>query len=111
MNLSILFVIYIATILVARVPLLFWHKHAPKVAGLQLHHYMYGLILIAIYFFIPQPVLLAIGLGLFVDELPLFFIFRGWDWPDDHWKQYHSEKTIWGIITVSIAGFLVLYLL
>lgn len=111
MNLNYFFALYILTILVARIPLLFWHKHAPKIVSFQLHHYMYGLVLFAVYFFIPQTVLLAIGFGLVVDELPLFFIFKGWDWPDDHWKQYHSRQSIWGIVAISLIGYLAIYFL
>ena len=109
MNLNYSFLIYIATILVARVPLLFWHKHAPKVGNFQIHHYMFGVALIVIYFFIPQSALLAIGLGLFMDELPLFFMFKTWNWPDDHWKQYHSWQSILGIIVISLMGYFAIY--
>ncbi len=109
MNLNYLFFIYILTIVIARVPLLFWHTHAPKIAGFQLHHYMYGLVLIAAYLVIPYPILLAIGLGLVVDELPLFFIFKGWDWPEDHWKQYHSLQSVLSIVVISIIGYLLFY--
>ena len=111
MDVAILFVIYVATILVTRIFLLFWHTHAPNIAGFQLHHYMYGLVLIAFYFLIPRPIFLAIGLGLIVDELPLFFIFKGWNWPDNHWKQYHSRESIWSIVVLSIIGYLIFYFL
>lgn len=86
----------------------FWPKHAPKIGKFQLHHYMYGLILIAIYFLFNIPILLAVGLALFVDELPLFFIFGTWDWPHDHWKQYHSLKSIVSIVIISLLGFIIL---
>jgi len=82
--------------------------HAHKIGKFQPHHYMYGLVLIAIYFLIPNPILLSIGGALFVDEIPLFFIFHGWDWPDDHWKQYHSWQSIVGIIFISLLGFWVI---
>lgn len=71
---------------------------------------MYGLALIALYFLIPQPILMAIGLGLFVDELPLFFIFKGWDWPHDHWRQYHSRQSVVSIVLLSLLGLFVLFL-
>ena len=107
MNPVYLFGIYVVTILIARIPLLFWHNHAPKIGGFQLHHYMYGLVLLVVYFLVPQNILLAVGLGLFVDELPLFFIFKGLNWPDDHWKQYHSWQSIVGII-ISFLGLMAL---
>ncbi len=109
MNPNYFFAIYLLAILVARIPLLFWHKHAPKIWNFQLHHYMFGLMLIIAYFFIPSAVLLPIGLGLFVDEVPLFFIFKGLNWPEDHWKQYHSWQTTLSIIMISVADYLALH--
>jgi len=103
-----LFIIYCATILVTRVVLWFWPKHSPMIGRFQPHHYMHGLILIALYFLIPNPIILAVGLGLFVDEIPLFFIFGTWDWPHDHWKQYHSWQSVISIVCISLFGFWIL---
>ena len=100
------FIVYVITILVTRVCLWFWPRHAPKIGDFQLHHYMYGLFLIAMYYLISNTILLAVGFALVVDELPLFFIFKGWDWPDDHWKQYHSRQSILGIVVISALGYL-----
>ena len=72
------------------------------IAGFQLHHYMYGLVLIGLYFFISNPAILAIGLGLLIDEVPLFFIYGTWNWPDNHWGEYHSWKSIAFIIAILI---------
>src|SRR5665213_155565 len=104
MVLGYIFVVYVLTIIVARVILWFWPKHAPMIGNFQLHHYMYGLVLMALYLIFSYPILFAIGAGLFVDEVPLFFIFRGWDWPHDHWKQYHSWQSILGIVLLSLLG-------
>ncbi len=109
MNMIYLIILYSATIIVSRVALWIWPRHAPKIGNFQLHHYMYGLLLIVLYFFIPQNFLLVIGLGLFVDELPLFFIFRGFDWPDDHWKQYHSWQSVFSIAGISALGLFGIY--
>jgi len=103
--------LFVATIVITRIFLWFWPRHAPKIGNFQLHHYMYGLVLIAIYFGIPQIALLVVGLGLVVDEIPLFFIFKGWDWPDDHWGQYHSYQSILSIIAMSLVASLVIYFL
>lgn len=72
---------------------------------------MHGLILIALYFAVPWMPLLAIGSALVVDEIPLFFIFKTWNWPDNHWKEYHSGKTISGIALISLIGLGLIYLM
>lgn len=110
MSLSGYFLIYIGTIVVTRFVLSYWPRHAPKIGTFQLHHYMYGLVLVAGYLVFPQPLLLAVGLALFVDEVPLFFIFKTWDWPDNHWKEYHSRSSVLSIVVISVVGFLALYL-
>jgi len=102
------FITYILTIVVTRIFLKFFPIHGRKIGNFQPHHYMYGLILIIIYFFIQNSILLAIGTALVIDEIPLFFIFKTLDWPDDHWKQYHSVQSILGIITISVIGFVLI---
>ena len=96
------FLFLILTILITQIVTRFWPRHAPKIGNFQPHHYMIGLALIALYFLIPKLTILAIGAGLVVDEIPLFFIFKTWNWPDNHWKQYHSWESILGIIAIAI---------
>ena len=108
MPLTYLLAIYVLTIVIVRMFLTFWPIHSHKIAGFQPHHYMHGLILIALYFVFPWPILLAIGSALVVDEVPLFFIFKTWDWPDNHWKEYHSWQSIIGVATISLIGFLII---
>ena len=110
MTLNYLLVVYVLTIVITRIFLTFFHIHGRKIGKIQPHHYMHGLILVALYFLLHYLPLLAIGLALVVDEIPLFFIFKTWDWPDDHWKQYHSWQSIAGIVIISILGFLALLL-
>ncbi len=100
MNFNYLLGIIILTIILTRVYLWFHQVHAPMIAGFQLHHYMYGLVLIAVYFIFANPTILAIGLGLLIDELPLFFIYKGFNWPDNHWGEYFSWKSVIGIIVI-----------
>lgn len=102
MTLNSLLLVYILTIVLVRVVLCFFPKHAPTIGGFQMHHYMHGLGLIVLYFFIPWPVLLAVGLALVVDEVPLFFMFKGWNWPDNHWKQYHSWQSVVWIVVITL---------
>lgn len=108
MNLNYLILIYVATILITRIFLKFFPIHGHKIGKLQPHHYMHGIILVLLALLFHWPILLAIGSALIVDEIPLFFIFRTWDWPDNHWKEYHSWKSILGIIIISIIGYIIL---
>ena len=94
------FLILILTVVFMQVFTRFWPRHSPKIGSLQPHHYMLGLILIGLYFLIPKLAILAVGAGLVVDEIPLFFIFKTWNWPDDHWKQYHSWESVLGIAII-----------
>lgn len=106
MTLNYFFAVFLLMILATRVLLWFYPKHAPKLGGFQIHHYMYGLALIAVYFLVSTPVLLPVGFALVVDELPLFFIFKGFDWPDNHWKQYHSWQSVGSITVISLVSYL-----
>lgn len=108
MNLNTSFLVYASVIVAVRVLLWFYPKHAPKIGGFQLHHYMYGLVLLGLYFFVSHWILLSVGFALFVDEAPLFFIFKGWDWPDNHWKQYHSWQSLLSIALISALGYFLL---
>jgi hypothetical protein len=103
--------IYILTIVIMRIILTYRHIGLRKIWKIQPHHYMHGLIIVLIYFLTRNPLLLAVGSALIVDEIPLFFIFHSWDWPDDQiWEKYHSWQCIAGVIFISLLGFLVLYL-
>lgn len=75
-----------------------------------MHHYQPGLLLVGLYFFFPWLPILAVGLGLFVDEVPLFFMFKGFDWPENHWKQYQSWQSVSGIVALSFLGYLLFVL-
>ena len=108
MSFNYLTLIYIGMIAVTRLILWLWPRHAPKIGTFQVHHYMYGIILCGLYLLIPNAVLAAIGTAFIVDELPLFFIFKGFNWPDDHWKQYHSWQSIVSIAAITVVGLLLL---
>ena len=113
MTLKYFFLIFTVTIVIVRIFLSFYPIHSLKVWDFQPHHYMLGITLIAIYFLIPQftvlaNTILAVGSALVVDEVPLFFIFRTWNWPDDHWKQYHSVESILGILIISVIFYIFL---
>ena len=56
-----------------------------------MHHWMYGLILLAIGIIIKNVPVYAIGIGLFVDELP-YILIRG----KTH-KDNYSSKSLVGL--------------
>lgn len=64
---------------------------------LKFHHYMYGIVFIIIGL-ISQTYIFFIGLGLFVDELPL--IMRYGD--NFHYKEYWSQYSIISLIALTI---------
>ena len=102
------FLLYVGTILVVRVWLWQFPKHGPMFFGFRPHHYVYGLVVMLLYLLFAWPVLLAVGAALVVDEVPLFFIFKGFNWPDNHWKEYQSWQSIAGVVLISVIGFVVL---
>jgi len=111
MTLNYLVIIYILTIVILRIVLTYHHIGLRKIGKIQPHHYMHGLILVALYFLIPYSILLAVGSALVVDEIPLFFIFHSWDWPDDRiWKEYHSWQCVVWVVVISILWYLALFL-
>ena len=101
------FLLYVLTIAVVRAWLKIFPKHGPTMFGFRPHHWAYGLVLVIVSFLFQLPALAAIGAALIVDEIPLFFIFKGLSWPDDHWKQYNSWASILGVIGISLFGYLI----
>ena len=96
------FLIFVLTILVIRVWLFLIPRHLSKMFGFQWHHYMTGLLLIALYVVYPNILLLAVGTAFIVDQLPLFFIYKGLRWPDNCWAQYQSKASWLGIVALVI---------
>ncbi len=88
-NSTYFFLVFIVTILITRVELIPRRVHSPTIHGFRLHHYMYGLVLIVVSLFFSNLTLYAIGLGLFVDELPQL-ITGSWR----NWNDYYSVKEI-----------------
>lgn len=68
--------------------------------GFRIHHYMYGIILGAIGYLINNTVLFAIGLALFIDELP-FLLMRG--------KTHEDNYSIVANIGVAIFGGVIIF--
>ena len=105
---SYFFSVFLLTILITRIVLLPRKRIiSPKVRGVHVHHYVYGLMLIALSFVVSSLTVFAVGVGLFVDELPLFgterWLFSEEDW---HWGVYDSPKSL----TILLFSIFIVYL-
>lgn len=69
-NRNYFFLVFVLTIAITRLFLLSSDIASPTVWGLRLHHYMYGVVLLVASIWVYRTTLSAVGLGLFVDELP-----------------------------------------
>ena len=103
------FLIFLGTIIVSRLVLLNRKIYSPTIFGVRLHHYMYGIILTMISFLISDIYLYAIGLGLFVDQLPLFFIWRKWEWKDCYSIYYFVKLFICVLVIFLLKNYLILH--
>lgn len=81
---DLFFGIFLGMIVFIRVFLWFYTVHSPEVFGLQMHHYMYGLVLIPLGYWMRNIPLFAIGMALFVDELG--FVLIGGESHDDNYS-------------------------
>lgn len=90
-----LFIIVFATVLMTRLWLFLKPISSPRFQNFKLHHYMYGLVLVGISIIFSSLVIYAIGLGLILDELPLFIRYKNNDF---HWKEYNSNYSRIGAI-------------
>ncbi len=95
-NSSYFFAVFLITIIITRLCLLPRKRIvSPKVRGAHVHHYIYGLILIGLSFLFSSLTVFAVGVGLFVDELPLFgtekWLFSE---EDAHWGIYDSPQSL-----------------
>jgi len=70
------FYIFLVTIVIVRVFLFLKPVPSPTIGKFRMHHYMYGLLAVALGLLIGSLVIYAIGLGLFVDELA-YLLIRG----------------------------------
>ena len=105
---SYFFSVFLLTILITRIVLLPRKRIiSPKVRGFHVHHYVYGLILIAFSFIVSSLTVFAVGVGLFVDQLPLFgiekWLFSEEDW---HWGVNESPKSL----TILLFSIFIIYL-
>jgi len=102
-SLNIFFCTFVLTILLTRLWLVTKPISSPTILGVRLHHYMYGLVIIAFSFFISNGFLYAVGLGLFIDEL--IFLLPNPTRPF-HYKDYNSLKGRIGTLLLIILVFI-----
>ncbi len=94
------FLIFLGTIVFTRICLAIKPVSSPTIHGFKLHHYMYGIVLMIVGFFIQNMPMFAIGLGLFVDELPIL-------WKREfHYKEYKSAWCRIGVVILITLIFL-----
>ncbi len=94
------FLIFLAVIVATRL-LLIRNVFDPfYIKKFRVRHYMYGVVLILLAFANNNLTMLAIGAGLFIDELPLI-LMKGLGHDDKEWrgdKDYHMEWTAVGVL-------------
>lgn len=84
---NLFFLIFGLTILLTRIILYFRPTPSPTIIGFRLHHYMFGIVMVAISLPFEWLYLYAVGLALFVDELT-WLIMRGKNHTDNYsWKS------------------------
>ena len=98
------FLIFLGTIAVTRV-LLLSKVAGPTIKGFRVRHYMYGIILIIISFFIQNLPMYALGLGLLIDELPPVLV-KGPGHKSEYWRGCEDYYSPW-----CVAGVMVLILI
>ena len=84
------FLIFIGTIVLIRIFLYVVPFHAPDIGSFDVHHYMYGIILLAVAYPLRSVLLYAVALALIVDELMLFPTGA------TTWEDYYSLAFISG---------------
>jgi hypothetical protein len=98
---SYFFLIFLATIIITRVSTIATKIPSPTIFGFRTHHYMTGIFLCIVAVIFSSNFLGAIGLGLFIDQAPLFFLWRKWKYED-----YISIYCYVGIICLTILVFI-----
>lgn len=107
-NSDYFFLFFLGTIAITRF-LLISHKMAgPSVKGFRLRHYMLGVILVVFAFLVHNLTIYAIGLGLIVDEIPVFLV-KGPGHKDEYWRgceDYHTRWSFAGVLVVILLFFI-----
>ena len=99
------FLIFLGTIAITRVFLL-TKTAGPTIKGFRVRHYMFGLVLTVLSFLIHNFTVYAIGLGLFVDEVPPILV-KGPGHKSEYWNGCEDYYSPWCVAGVLIIIFLV----
>jgi len=95
------FLIVLATIAITRIWLFRRPMGSPKIGNFKLHHYMYGIIVIALGLVFHRLAAFAVGFGLLIDKIPLALFPKG-----ASWEEYESKKTFTGILILLVIIFI-----
>lgn len=98
------FLVFLGVIAVTRLFLLS-KIPGPTIKGFRVRHYMYGIILIILAFLIRNLTVYAIGLGLFVDELPPILV-KGPGYKTEQWRGCEDYYSPWCVAGVFILVFI-----
>lgn len=99
-----IFIVILVTVALTRLWLFVRPTSSPRLQGFKLHHYMYGLVIGIIGYIFSVAALLGIGLGLIIDELPLFIRYKNNDF---HWKEYNSLYSRIGVVICLLLLFII----
>ena len=105
-NLDYFFVIFLGTVAATRLFMFLTKSTAPSIKSFRTRHYMYGLILVLVAFFVHNLTIYAVGLGLFIDELPAILV-KGPGHKEEQWNGCDAYNTPWCFAGVLIFIFLV----
>lgn len=97
------FIILLCTVICVRLWLLLNPISSPHFLNFKFHHYMYGLVIVGISLLFSNLIMYGVGVGLIVDELPLFLRYKNNHF---HWKEYNSLYSRIGVIICLILLFI-----
>lgn len=95
------FLIFLGTITVTRLLLLNKGIASPTISDFRTRHYMYGIVLIVLSFFISNLTMFAIGLALLADELPLVIV-KGPGHREESWRGCEDYYEPWVVLGVLV---------
>ena len=95
------FVIFALTILLIRMFLWFYPISSPTFGIFRIHHYMYGILGIALGLVLHSIIIYAIGFGFFIDELT-YLLIRGKTHNDNYSKMSLVGTFIFIVLTFII---------
>src|ERR1017187_4592408 len=92
------FLVFALTVVITRAFLFFYPIPGPRIGRLRTHHYMYGIVCVAVGLLIHSLTMYGIGLGLFVDELTYLFI--GGETHEDNYSWISVIGTLCFVVVV-----------